>query len=214
MRRPRLVVADDHVLLLDAIKSLLGARFDVVGTFTDGLALVNGAAELRPDVILLDISMPKLSGLSAGERLKQILPNVKLVYLTMNLEIEIAAEAFRLGASGYVVKSSAVTELIHAIELALVDRSYVTPLITKEERPDKFFYRVRQNKSPNHLTLRQREVLQLLAEGRNMKEVAYILNVTPRTVAFHKYKMMELLHLRNHTDLLRFALASSLVAVT
>jgi|GEM_PF-3335715 len=100
------------------------------------------------------------------------------------------------------------------IELALVDRSYVTPLITKEERPDKFFYRVNQKLSPNHLTLRRREVLQLLAEGRNMKEVAYILNVAPRTVAFHKYKMMELLHLRNHTDLLRFALNSSLVALT
>jgi DNA-binding NarL/FixJ family response regulator len=214
MRRARLIVADDHVLLLDAIKSLLAARFEVVGTFTDGLALVNGAAELKPNVILLDIGMPNLSGLSAGERLKQILPNVKLVYLTMNLDVEVAAEAFRLGASAYVVKSSAATELIQAIELALVDRSYVTPLITKEERPDKFFYRVKQKRSPNHLTLRQREVLQLLAEGRNMKEVAYILNVAPRTVAFHKYKMMELLHLRNHTDLLRFALNSSLVAVT
>ena len=214
MRRARLIVADDHVLLLDAIKSLLAARFEVVGTFTDGLALVNGAAELRPNVILLDIGMPNLSGLSAGERLKQILPNVKLVYLTMNLDVEVAAEAFRLGASAYVVKSSAATELIQAIELALVDRSYVTPLITKEERPDKFFYRVKQKRSPNHLTLRQREVLQLLAEGRNMKEVAYILNVAPRTVAFHKYKMMELLHLRNHSDLLRFALTSSLVAVT
>jgi len=214
MRRARLIVADDHVLLLDAIKSLLAARFEVVGTFTDGLALVNGAAELKPNVILLDIGMPNLSGLSAGERLKQILPNVKLVYLTMNLDVEVAAEAFRLGASAYVVKSSAATELIQAIELALVHRSYVTPLITKEERPDKFFYRVKQKRSPNHLTLRQREVLQLLAEGRNMKEVAYILNVAPRTVAFHKYKMMELLHLRNHTDLLRFALNSSLVAVT
>ena len=214
MRRARLIVADDHVLLLDAIKSLLAAHFEVVGTFTDGLALVNGAAELKPNVILLDIGMPNLSGLSAGERLKQILPNVKLVYLTMNLDVEVAAEAFRLGASAYVVKSSAATELIQAIELALVDRSYVTPLITKEERPDKFFYRVKQKRSPNHLTLRQREVLQLLAEGRNMKEVAYILNVAPRTVAFHKYKMMELLHLRNHTDLLRFALNSSLVAVT
>jgi len=214
MRRARLIVADDHVLLLDAIKSLLAARFEVVGTFTDGLALVNGAAELKPNVILLDIGMPNLSGLSAGERLKQMVPNVKLVYLTMNLDAEVAAEAFRLGASAYVVKSSAATELIQAIELALVDRSYVTPLITKEERPDKFFYRVKQKRSPNHLTLRQREVLQLLAEGRNMKEVAYILNVAPRTVAFHKYKMMELLHLRNHTDLLRFALNSSLVAVT
>jgi len=214
MRRARLIIADDHVLLLDAIKSLLATRFEVVGTFTDGLALVNGAAELKPNVILLDIGMPKLSGLSAGERLKQILPNVKLVYLTMNLDVEVAAEAFRLGASAYVVKSSAATELIQAIDLALVDRSYVTPLITKEERPDKFFYSVNQKRSPNHLTLRQREVLQLLAEGRNMKEVAYILNVAPRTVAFHKYKMMELLHLRNHTDLLRFALNSSLVAMT
>jgi len=214
MRRARLIVADDHVLLLDAFKSLLKARFDVAGTFTDGHALVNGAAELKPDVIVLDIGMPKLSGLSAGERLKQILPTVKLVYLTMNLDADVAAEAFRLGASAYVVKSCATTELIEAIGLALVGRTYVTPLITQEDGPDKFFGQVNQNKSPNHLTLRQREVLQLLAEGRSMKEVAYILNVTPRTVAFHKYKMMELLHLRSSTDLLRFALSSSLVAVT
>ena len=214
MRRARLIVADDHVLLLDAIKSLLKARFDVVGTFTDGLALVNGASELRPDVIVLDIGMPKLSGLSAGKRLKELLPNVKLVYLTMNLDSDVAAEAFRLGASAFVVKSSGATELIEAIGLALVGRSYVTPLITRDDGPDKFFCKVNQNKSPNYLTLRQREVLQLLAEGRSMKEVAYILNVAPRTVAFHKYKMMELLHLRSSTDLLRFALTSSLVSAT
>jgi len=214
MRRARLIIADDHVLLLDAIKSLLSERFDVVGTFTDGLALVNGASELRPDVIVLDIGMPKLSGLSAGKRLKQILPKVKLIYLTMNLDSDVAAEAFRLGASAFVVKSSGASELIEAIRVALVGRSYVTPLVTQEDRPDKFFNHVNQNKSPNHLTLRQREVLQLLAEGRNMKEVAYILNVTPRTVAFHKYKMMELLHLRSSTDLLRFALTSSLVTAT
>jgi DNA-binding NarL/FixJ family response regulator len=212
MRRPRLVLADDHVLLLDAVKSLLKEHFDVVGTFTDGLALVNGAPELTPDVIVLDISMPKLSGLSAGKRLKQIMPKVKLVYLTMNLEVNVAAEAFRLGASAYVSKSSGSIELIQAIRLALVGRSYVAPLITRDEPADKFFYHVNQNKSPNHLTLRQREVLQLLAEGRSMKEVAYILNVTTRTVAFHKYKMMEVFNLRNNTDLLRFALNSSLVA--
>src|ERR1700752_2850166 len=170
MRRARLVLADDHVLLLDAIKSLLKARFDVVGTFTDGHALVDGAPELKPDVIVLDIGMPKLSGFSAGERLKQMMPNVKLVFLTMNLDADVAAEAFRLGASAYVVKSSATIELIEAIRLAFVGRSYITPLITQEERPDKFFGQVNQNKSPNQLTLRQREVLQLLAEGRSMKE--------------------------------------------
>jgi len=214
MRRARLIIADDHLILLDGIKSLLKERFDVVGTFTDGHALVHGAAKLSPDVIVLDIGMPKMNGLSAGKQLKQILPKVKLVYLTMNLDVEVATEAFRVGASAYVVKSSAATELIQAIEFALLDRSYVTPLITQEDRPDKFFYQVKKNKSPNQLTLRQREVLQLLAEGRSMKEVGFILNVTPRTIAFHKYKMMEVLHLRNSSELVRFALTSSQMAMT
>ena len=211
-KSPRIILADDHVLILDAIKILLSAEFEVVGTFNDGRALLNGARELKPDVVVLDINMPNMNGLNAGERLKQVLPQVKLVYLTMNLDADMAAEAFRLGASAYVVKNSAATELIQAIRLALVGRTYLTPLIPQGEIPGSFFQQVERNKKPNHLTLRQKEVLQLLVEGRSMKEVGYILNVTPRTIAFHKYSMMEHLHLHSSADLIRFAISNSLVS--
>jgi DNA-binding NarL/FixJ family response regulator len=211
MKRPRVILADDHVLLLDAVKNLLAADFEIVGTFTDGLALVNGAVELKPDVVILDIGMPQMNGLNAGQRLRQILPNLKLIYLTMNLDADIAAEALRLGASGYVAKNSAATELIRAIHLVLRGRTYITPLITKDMALS-FIHNVERNKNPNHLTLRQKEVLQLLAEGRSMKEVAFILKVTPRTVAFHKYSMMEHLQLRSSAELIQFAVRNSLVA--
>jgi len=211
-KQPRIILADDHVLLLDAIKNLLGPDFEVVGTFTDGRALVNGAAELKPDVVVLDINMPNMNGLNAGQRLKQVLPKVKLVYLTMNLDADMAAEAFRLGASAYVVKNSAATELIQAIRLALLGRSYLSPLIPQGDVPGAFFCQAERNKKTNQLTLRQREVLQLLVEGRSMKEVGFILNVTPRTVAFHKYSIMEHLHLHSNADLIRFAVSNSLVA--
>lgn len=211
MKRPRVILADDHILLSDAIKNLLGAEFDVVGTFADGRALVEGAPALVPDVIVLDIGMPEMNGLNAGQRLKQILPKVKLVYLTMNLDADLAAEAFRLGASAYVVKNSAATELLLAIRQVLRGRSYISPLITKDME-ELFIHHAERKKNPNHLTLRQKEVLQLLVEGRSMKEAAYILNVTPRTVAFHKYNMMEHLRLRSNAELIQFAVRNSLVA--
>ena len=211
-RPPRIILADDHVLILEAIKNLLAADFEVVGTFTDGRTLLEGAAELKPEVVVLDINMPNMNGLNAGQRLRQVLPRVKLVYLTMNLDADMAAEAFRLGASGYVVKNSAAAELTQAIRLALIGRTYLTPLIPQGDMPASFFHQVERNKKPNQLTLRQREVLQLLVEGRSMKEVGYILNVTPRTVAFHKYSMMEHLHLHSSADLIRFAINNSLVA--
>jgi DNA-binding NarL/FixJ family response regulator len=211
MKRPRVILADDHLLLLDAVKKLLEVEFEVVGTFADGRALVDGAAALVPDVIVLDIGMPRMNGLNAGQRLKQILPKVKLVYLTMNLDADIAAEAFRLGASAYVVKNSAATELLLALRQVLRGGSYISPLVTKD-RDGTFIHNAERKKNPNHLTLRQKEVLQLLVEGRSMKEVAYILNVTPRTVAFHKYSMMEHLRLSSNAELIQFAIRNSLVA--
>jgi DNA-binding NarL/FixJ family response regulator len=171
MKRARIILADDHSLLLEAFKSLLDGEFDVVGTFGDGHTLVDGAPALSPDVIVLDIGMPMMNGLSAGEHLKKALPNVKLIYLTMNQDPDLAAAAFRLGASGYLVKNSAASELVHAIREALLGRSYVTPLMTKGmEGP--FVTNLKRRKRPHKLTLRQKEVLQLLAEGRSMKEEA------------------------------------------
>lgn len=212
MRRARIILADDHRLLLDIIRNLLEPEFDVVGTFSDGCSLVEGAPKLNPDLIVLDIGMPLLNGLSAGQELKQQLPRVKLFYLTMNVDADMAAEAFRLGASGYGVKNSAATELVDAIRLVLRGGCYVTPLLTKGMNRESFIQELRQKKSTGDLTLRQKEVLQLLAEGFSMKEVAYKLHVTPRTVAFHKYSMMEHLRLRSTAELIQFALKHSLAS--
>ncbi len=209
MTRPRIILADDHTLVLDALKNLIEPEFDVVGTFSDGISLVEGAAELKPNVIVLDVGMPKMNGLNAGERLKQTMPLVKLVYLTMNQDPDIAGEAFRLGASAYVLKNSAAKELLQAIREVVRGGYYVTPLMT-EGMSGSFVRNFKQRKSKYHLTLRQKEVLQLLAEGRSMKEVAFVLNVSPRTVAFHKYSMMEHLHIRSSAELIEFAMKSSL----
>ena len=211
MKPPRIILADDHVMLLDAIRSFLEKDFEVVGTFTDGRTLVNGAAALKPDLIVLDVSLPQMNGLMAAERLMQILPKVKLVFLTMNLDPHVAREAFRLGASGYVAKHSAIKELMKALTSALVGRSYVSDLIAKDDFAGVFLHGGKRVRNGDPLTERQKEVLQLLAEGRSMKEAAYILNVSPRTVAFHKYSMMEQLHLRSTADLVRFALRTPLL---
>lgn len=211
MKRARIIIADDHNLLADAFKSLLQPHFDVVATFADGYRLVKDAPALEPDVIVLDIGMPIMNGLIAGQQLKQILPRVKLIYMTMNQDPDLAAEAFRLGASGFLLKNSAGSELVHAINEALLARSYVTPLMTKD-MVGSFVQNFKRRKTRPELTLRQKEVLQLLAEGRSMKEVAYHLKVTPRTVAFHKYTMMEQLQLKSSAELIQYAMKSSIVA--
>ena len=211
MKRARIILADDHNILVDTFKAFLEPHFDVVGTFADGHQLVQNAPALEPDVIVLDVGMPIMNGLIAGQRLKQVLPRVKLIYLTMNQDPDVAAEAFRLGASGYLVKTSAASELVHAIKEVLLARSYVTPLMTKD-MVGSFIQNFKRRKVRHKLTLRQREVLQLLAEGRSMKEVAYHLNVTPRTIAFHKYTMMDQLDLKSSAELIQYAMKSSILA--
>jgi DNA-binding NarL/FixJ family response regulator len=211
MKRPRIILADDHNLLVETFKAFLAPHSEVVATFADGHRLVEEAPALAPDVIVLDVGMPIMNGLIAGQRLKQMLPRVKLIYLTMNQDPDVAAEAFRLGASGYLLKSSAASELVHAINEVMLARSYITPLMTKG-MVGSFIQNLKRRKAPHELTLRQREVLQLLAEGRSMKEVAYRLNVTPRTVAFHKYNMMDQLQLKSSAELIQYAMKSVLVA--
>jgi DNA-binding NarL/FixJ family response regulator len=208
MTRPRILMADDHLMLLEAFKALLEPDFEVVGTVTDGRALLEEFARLNPDVVLLDVAMPLLNGLDAGRQLKAQRRSVKLIYLTMNPDPDLAGEALRLGASGYVLKSSAAQELKQAIQEALRGRSYITPLITR----DVVGSLIQQRTSRNELTARQREVLQLLAEGKSMKEVAAILDLTPRTVAFHKYRMMEQLRLKSSAELVKFAVQQGVVA--
>jgi DNA-binding NarL/FixJ family response regulator len=169
------------------------------------------APDLKPDIIVLDVGMPLLNGLEAGKRIKSLIRTVKIVYLTMNNDLGIAAEAFRLGASGYLLKTSAASELASAIREVLKGKLYVSPLITKDV--DTFFLEIRvSHMGQEKLTNRQREVLQLLAEGRSMKEVAYILKLTPRTVAFHKYKIMELLRLKTNADLVQYAIREHVIS--
>ena len=209
MARPRVLLADDHTLLLGAYEKLLSAECDIVGQVSDGRALVASAEQLKPDLIVLDISMPLLNGLEAGRQIKQKMRNVKLVFLTMNEDADLAAEAFRSGASAYLLKRSAASELMTAIGEVMQGRSYVTPLIT--EGLVGSLQHVDGHNPAQELTPRQREVLQLLAEGHSMKEVASVLNLTPRTVAFHKYRMMEQLHVKSTAELIQYAVKHHIV---
>lgn len=200
---PRILIADDHSLIAEAFKKLLSNDFDVVATVHDGRSLLTAAERLKPDVILVDIGMPVLNGLDAAERIKRILPDVKIIYVTINRDPTLIAEAFRRGASGYLPKSAAASELVNAIRRALNGECYVSPLLTSGSS----FPARQDNFSPikPQLTDRQMEVLQLLAEGKSMKEAAAILNLTTRTVAFHKYRLMEHLQLRNDAEVVQYA---------
>lgn len=209
MGRPRVLLADDHTLILGAFEKLLAAECDIVGQVSDGRALVAAAETLKPDVIVLDISMPLLNGLEAGRQIKQKSQNIKLVFLTMNEDADLAAEAFRSGASGYLLKRSAASELSTAIREVTQGRSYITPLVAGELVGS--LMQGDDRKSAPELTSRQREVLQLLAEGRTMKEVASVLNLTPRTVAFHKYQMMEQLKVKSTAELVQYAVKHHIV---
>ena len=206
MSVPRVLLADDHVLLLGAFEKLLAADCTIVGQVSDGRALVEAAEHLKPDVIVLDISMPVLNGLEAARQIKKKLANVKLVFLTMNEDADLAAEAFRAGASAYLLKRSATSELPAAIREVMQGRSYITPLVA-----DGLVGSLMHDAAPHQLTPRQREVLQLLAEGRSMKEVGSVLNLTPRTVAFHKYRMMEQLKVKSTAELIQYAVKHHIV---
>src|SRR5215471_2629712 len=211
MKRARVILADDHTMVVEALKNIVETEFDVVGTFKDGKALMDAAPALKPDVIVLDIGMPRMNGLLAGELLKQSIPHVKLVYMTMNRYSDLAVEAFQLGASGYLLKTSALSELVHAIREALLGKTYITPLLT-DITQGSTAQELRQQKLRPELTFRQKEILQMLAEGRTMKEIAFRLELSPRTIAFHKYKMMTQLELKSSAELVQFAMKQSMVS--
>jgi len=210
-KRPRVLLADDHRLLREAFAQLLEPGCDVVGTVADGRALLAIACELRPDIVVLDIAMPLLNGLDAARQLKRSNPEIKLIFLTVSEDPDVAAEAFRAGASGYLLKNSAASELLQAIQEVSRGRSYVTPLATQGLVDT--FLRPAAIKPPHELSPRQREVLQLLAEGHAMKEIARLLKITPRTVAFHKYTMMEELGIKSTALLVQFAMKQGLVTI-
>jgi len=211
MPRPRVLLADDHALLLEAFEKLLTPEFDVVGKATDGRSLVTMAQELRPDVAVLDMMMPGLNGLDAARQLRVMQPGIGLVFLTMMEDAQIASETVRLGACAYVLKRSAASELVTAIREVLHKRSYVTPLMAGGI-VDELLHQATHGRPPQQLSPRQRAVLQLLADGHSMKEVANILNITPRTVAFHKYRIMKQMHITSTAQLIQFAVKEHLVS--
>jgi len=207
MALPRIMLADD---LVEAFRKLLEPHCEIVGTVTDGRALLETAPQLKPAVIIVDIAMPLMNGLEAGLRLKELMPTLKLIFLTMNEDPELAMEAMRSGASGYLLKSSAASELIRAIEMALKGKTYVTPKIARGMQKA-FINNPGSKPRDRTLTPRQREVVLLLAEGNSMKEIASVLHVTPRTVAFHKYRVMEELNLKTTAELIQYAIKSRIL---
>lgn len=209
MARPRIMLADDHTLLLQAFKKLLEQDFDVVGAVSEESELLSQALQLKPEVIVLDIGMAGASGMAVGGALKKMMPRTSLVVLTMHEDPDIAREAMRCWASGYVLKKSGGSDLIHAIREALQGRCYVAPELAR--RIEEQSLQDPRSDRKRELTERQREVLRLLAEGRTMREVAATLNVTARTVAFHKYRIMEEFGLKTNSDLVRFAIRERVI---
>ncbi len=209
MPKPRIIIADDHTLLVEAFEKLLAPECEVVAKVADGRALIKAVRELRPDVVVLDLAMPLLNGLDAARQIKQMDPTVRIVFVTMNEDPDLAAEAFRAGGAAYLLKRSAGSELLTALREVMKRRSYVTPLVT-EGMLGSLMHPSAEGHA-RQLTSRQREVLQLLAEGKSMKEVASILNVTARTVAFHKYRMMEQLKIKTTAELIQYAIRQHVI---
>ncbi|HEV7364502.1 MAG TPA: response regulator transcription factor [Gemmatimonadales bacterium] len=208
--RPRLLLADDHDLILAALHHLLEREFTVLRGVTDGEALVAAALELRPDVVLCDVTMPRLSGFQATQQVRQRLPQVRFIFLTMHDDPELAAEAFRAGASAYILKSAPPSELLHAIRTVVVGGSCPPKVQAQAERPAPT-RRITDVCEPENLSPREREVVRLVAGGRTMKEAAAALGITPRTVAFHKYRIMRQLSMRSSAELVQFAVKRRLI---
>ena len=202
--RPSILLADDHPLILAALAGLLTPEFNVIGTVGDGAALVAEAQRLRPEIVVSDVNMPHMGGLEAARRLRDLMPATRVVFLTINEDPRLAAEAFRLGALGWVLKTASALELTAAIRAARRAQRYLSPRIAGG-RVEDLPVPIRAQVDADRLTPREREVLILLARGLAMKEVAAEMGITPRTVAFHKYRMMDSLGIRSSAELVRFA---------
>ena len=213
MTKPRVLMADDHSLILAGLRKLVEADCEVVGTVEDGRARVEAAQTLRPDLILLDISMPRLNGLEAARQLRTLVPDSKLIFLTMHASPTYATEAFQAGASGYLLKHSAEEELSQAIKSVLQGRHYLTPLVTKDVLDSVLKPSTGERGTSTALTARQREVLQLVAEGHGTKEIAMILSVSVKTVEFHKARLMQQLDLHSIADLTKYAITQGITSL-
>ena len=214
MRRPSVLLADDHTMVLEGLAKILADNYDVVGMVKDGRALLQAAQQLEPDVIVLDVSMPLLNGLEAARQLIKLVPRTKLIFLTMHTEPAYATQAFQAGASGFLLKQSAAEELTQAIQAALKSQCFVTPAIAKDLLSVVTGAASTSSSSlPTHtLTPRQREVLQLIAEGKSRKEAADILNISIKTVEFHKSRIMHELNVHTTAELTKYALAHGLIS--
>jgi DNA-binding NarL/FixJ family response regulator len=211
--KPRLLLADDHTLLLEGIRLMLEPEFDLVGSVEDGQALLAAAKTLKPDIILLDISMPVLNGIDAARRLRKLLPSAKLIFLTMHADFDYVEEAFRAGAMGYLLKRAAASELITAIRAVLKGNHYVSPLVTRNALKPLIASSKSGGKFSDRMTPRKREVLQLVAEGRSRKEIAAILSISVKTVEFHKATLMRELNLVTTADFTRYAIEHGIITV-
>jgi DNA-binding NarL/FixJ family response regulator len=209
--KPRLLLADDHTLLLEGIRLMLEPEFDLVGSVEDGQALLAATKALKPDVILLDISMPLLNGIDAARKLRKIRPSAKLIFLTMHSGSDYVAEAFQAGAMGYLLKRAAASELILAIRTVLKGNHYVSPLVTRHALEPLISSPKPGGKFSDQMTPRQREVLQLVAEGRSRKEISVILNISVKTVEFHKGQLMRKLNLQTAADFTRYAIEHGII---
>ena len=207
--RPQILIADDHGVFADGLRLLLEKWYTVVGTASDGRELVDQALRLKPDVIVVDIGMPLLNGLDAAKRVREQLPKVKLIFLTMQDNPNLAAAALELGSVAFVLKQSAGSELLMAIDLVLQGKCYVTPKLRPE---DWAVQKVRARQYSSHLTPRQREIVQMCAEGRSQKEIAGCLNLSEKTVQFHKHHIMEAFNLKSNADLVLFAIKECLIS--
>ncbi len=213
MRRARVLLADDHRLVAEGLKSLLEEEFELLGVVEDGRELVEAAKRLRPDVIVADISMPHLNGIDALALLKRDNPEVRVVFLTMHKEAGYARRALEAGASGYVLKHSAQAELFLAVRAALEGKVFITPALAGEVLRDMKGNPAQAGDPVAVLTPRQREILQLTAEGRSTKEIAAQLDISPRTVEFHKYQLMNALKLQGNAELVHFAIKHGIVSI-
>ena len=211
MKRARILIADDHEIFSAAFKKLLEPEYEVVGCVKDGRMLLKAAQELKPDVVIADIGMPLLNGLDAGREIKRLLPLTKLIFLTMNPDSELAQEAVRIGASGYLLKTSHPSELPKTIHDALRGMCYITPSI-RSSMEEAFIRDPSGAPRSRELTARQREVLQMLAEGKSMKEIAFILDVKLRTVQFHKYRIMEELGIKTNAEIVQYAIRHGMIS--
>ncbi len=211
MPKTRVLLAEDHTVVAEGLQALLKDEFDLAGVVHDGRALVEAAETLRPDVIVTDISMPRLNGVDAIRQLRLRIPTAKIIVLTMHRETELAVEALRSGASGYMLKVSPAEELVTAIRQVAQGRVYVTTLLSKDLISLLIEAGGRAAEDKSLLTLRQREVLQLIAEGQTMKQIASALEISPRTAESHKYDIMQILSVNNTAELIQYAIRKKLV---